>query len=90
MSTEFKTAVCSDYESLLVSCQIALETWRKRREEIARLGPTRKEEGDQLLRLQADYAKKYSRLKKHQDTCELCCFVSKIGKQNFASISMLQ
>jgi hypothetical protein len=90
MSAEFKTAVCTDYESLLVACQIALKAWRERREEIARLGPRRKEEGEQLLRLQADYAKKYSRLKRHQDTCETCCFVSKIGKQNFSSISMLQ
>jgi hypothetical protein len=90
MSVEFETAVCTDYENLLVECQLALDTWRKRREEIARLGATGKEEGDQLLRLQADYAKKYSRLKKHQYTCELCSFVSKIGKQNSASISMLQ
>ena len=61
----FKTAVCTEYESLLIACQKALETWRKRREEITRLGSNRKEAADELLRLQADYAKGYSLLKKH-------------------------
>ena len=71
----FKTAVCTDYESLLLACRKALETWRKQREEISRLGSPSKEKTDELLRLQADYAKGYSRLKKHQETCELCRFV---------------
>lgn len=85
----FKTAVCTDYERLLIACQEALESWRTRRAEITRLGSSRKEKTDELLRLQADYAKGYSRLKKHQDNCELCRFVSEIGRHSFASISML-
>jgi outer membrane protein TolC len=85
----FRTAVCADYESLLIACQKALETLRERREEITKLGSSRKEQADELLRLQADYAKAYSRLKKHQDNCELCRFVSEIGKTNSASISKL-
>jgi predicted secreted protein len=91
MSAEFsfETAVCTDYETLLLACQKALEAWRKRREEITGLESSSKEKADELLRLQADYAKGYSRLKKHQDTCELCRFVSEIGRRNFASISML-
>jgi hypothetical protein len=87
--SSFKTAVCTDYESLLSACQRALETWSKRREEITSRGSSTKEEGDELLRLQASYAKGYWRLKKHQDTCEICRFVSEIGRSNFASISML-
>lgn len=91
MSTElsFKTAVCTNYENLLLACQMALETWRRRREEIVARESMGKDEANELLRLQAAYAKGYSRLKKHQDTCELCRFVSKVGKDNFASISML-
>jgi transcriptional antiterminator Rof (Rho-off) len=91
MSTElsFKTAVCTDYENLLLACQMALETWRKLREEVVTRESMSKDEANELLRLQAAYAKGYSRLKKHQDTCELCRFVSKVGKDNFASISTL-
>ena len=86
----FKTAVCTDYENLLIACQKALETWRKRREEVAKFGSNGKEASDELLRLQADYAKAYSRLEKHQDKCELCYFVSEIGRRNAESIPMLQ
>lgn len=90
MSTEsFRTAVCTNYENLLLACQMALETWRKRREEVATRESMIKDETNELLRLQAAYAKRYSRLKKHQDTCEICRFVSNVGKDNSASISML-
>jgi len=86
----FKTAVCTEYESLLIACQKALVTWRKRREEINRPRSSTRQATDELLRLQADYAKAYSRLEKHQDKCELYRFVSEIGNCNSESISMLQ
>jgi len=92
MSAEFsfKTAVCTEYESLLIACQKALETWRKRREEITRLRSSKREATDELLRVQADYAKAYSRLEEHQAKCELCRFVSEIGNRNSESIPLLQ
>ena len=86
----FKTAVCTEYESLLIACQKALETWRKRREEITRLRSSKREATDELLRVQADYAKAYSRLEEHQDKCELCRFVSEIGNRNSEIIPTLQ
>jgi predicted secreted protein len=87
--SSFKTAVCTDYENLLLACQRALEIWRKRREEVAARESTGKDEADELLRLQAAYAKGYSRLKRHQDTCGICRFVSNVCKDNLASSSML-
>jgi predicted Zn-ribbon and HTH transcriptional regulator len=86
----FKTAVCTEYESLLIACQTALETWREGREEIAKLRSSTKEASDELLRLQANYAKAYSRLEKHPDKCELCGFVTEIGRRHAESIPMLQ
>jgi hypothetical protein len=83
----FKTAVCTEYERLLFVCQKTLEIWRNRREEVAHSDLHGKEAAAELLRLQADYAKAYSRLEKHEDNCELCRFVSKIGGRNYASIS---
>jgi len=90
MKTElsFKTAICNEYENLLFACQKALENWRTRREEIASLGFASKKTSDELLRLQADYARAYSRLESHEEHCELCRFVSKIGGRNYSSISV--
>ena len=83
----FKTAVCIEYENLLTACQESLVAWKSRRDEISRLRSNRKAVADELLRLQADYAKAYSHLKKHQDDCELCQFVSKLSGRNRSSIS---
>ena len=83
----FKTAVCTEYERLLIVCQKALDNWRSRREEISASCMSGKETADELLRLQADYAKAHSRVEKHEEGCELCRFVSKIGGRNNAAIS---
>jgi hypothetical protein len=83
----FRTAVCAEHERLRTVCQDALEKWRARREEISAAGLSGKQIADELLRLQADYAKAYSRLEKHEGNCELCRFVSKIGGRDYAGIS---
>jgi len=84
----YKTAFCSSYERLLCVCVQSLDAWRNLREEIANSGLRSKEAGDELMRLQADYAKAYSRLEKHKDNCELCSFVAKISGRNEASLSV--
>jgi hypothetical protein len=83
----YKTAFCSEYERLLCACVQSLNTWRNRREAIANSVLRSKEVGDELMHLQADYAKAYLRLEKHKDNCELCHFVSKISGRNNASLS---
>ena|SRR5664279_2720557 len=83
----YKTAFCTDYERLLCASVDALNRWRERREQISSSCITGKEVGDELMRLQADYAKAYSRLEKHKDYCELCRFVSKIAGRSDASVS---
>jgi hypothetical protein len=84
----YKTAFCSTYERLLYACAQSLDAWRNLREAIANSGLRSKEAGDELIRLQAGYAKAYSRLEKHRDNCELCRFVSKISGRNEASLSV--
>ena len=84
----YKTAFCSTYERLLCACAQSLDMWRDLREEIASSGSESKEEGDELIRLQANYARAYSRLEKHRSTCELCRFVSKISGRAEASLSV--
>src|SRR5260221_2242212 len=64
----YKTAFCSNYERLLCVCVQSLNAWRNLREEIANSDLRSKEAGDDLMRLQADYARAYSRLEKHKTT----------------------
>lgn len=76
MSEELKlrTAACSDYERLLEECKDALFAWKIRREEICRSGQRGKLTGDELQRLQAEYARAYNRLERHVKSCEECRF----------------
>jgi hypothetical protein len=80
-----KTAVCKEYERLLIFSQKALESWRNRREEFTRFGLRDRTVADELLRLQADYAKAYSRLVLHEGDCDICSFFPKIKARNYAS-----
>ena len=76
----FQTAICSDYEKLLIECQRALYRWKERREELARFGPQGKRTGDELQRLQADYARAYNRLERHSKSCGVCRFTAELSK----------
>jgi len=67
-------AICSDYERLLKESQRGLVAWRERSEEILRFGLHGKSFGDELQKLQADYATAYHRLEQHGKTCILCQF----------------
>ena len=89
MNTEhsFNTAVCDEYERLLFLCEFAMESWKNRREEISNAGLQGKEVASELLRLQADYAKAYANLQRHEDTCGICRLVSKIGGRNYSRMS---
>jgi hypothetical protein len=71
-----RTAACSDYERLLSESTDALYTWKNRREQIARLGLEGKRTGDELQRLQAEYARAYNRLERHAKSCATCQFAT--------------
>jgi hypothetical protein len=89
MSTElsFKTAICTEYEGLLFDCQKALEAWRNRQDEISAFGLQNRKTADELIGLQAEYARSYSRLERHAHNCELCNFVTKTGGANYIAVS---
>ena len=67
-------AICSDYERLLKESQRGLVAWRERSEEVSRFGLKGKRIGDELQKLQADYATAYHRLEQHGKICILCQF----------------
>jgi hypothetical protein len=89
-SDHFKTAICTDYEKLLFACQRALEILAHRRQQIAAFGFAGKNIGDELLCLEAAYARAYAHLESHDENCRLCRFVSKLGHRNFSSSSLAE
>jgi hypothetical protein len=77
-----KTAVCSEYQRLLEESQRALEIWNEQRAENCESRLSKKEEGDELLRLQARFARPYAVLQRHSQDCLLCQLVSRIEGSN--------
>jgi hypothetical protein len=78
MQRSITTMVCGEYQQLLEQSTHARDIWDLRRAEICRSRLVGKQSGEELLRLQANYARAYQRLRKHVDTC-LRCRVSKIA-----------
>jgi hypothetical protein len=74
-------AICPGYERLLRNSQRGLVAWRERSEEVSRFGLTGKSVGDELQKLQADYATAYHRLEQHGKTCILCQFTIGLTEQ---------
>ncbi len=70
-----ETAVCSEHQRLLAECSRALEIWNEHRAEFSRSYPITKEAGDELLRLQANYARAYTVLQRHEHKCSFCQLV---------------
>ena len=81
MSTQFsvETAVCTEHERLFEECQRALDIWNEHRAEFCRSRPTGREAGDELLRLQVNYARAYTILQRHSHSCRLCQLASRIA-----------
>ena len=73
-----KTLVCREYQRLLEESQFALETWNEHRAENCRSHLIGKEAGDELLRLQARFARAYTVLQNHVHNCRRCQLVARI------------
>jgi hypothetical protein len=66
------TTVCNEYQRLLGESQGALEIWEEHRAEFCQFRFIGREAGDELLRLQAKYARAYALLQNHERNCSLC------------------
>jgi hypothetical protein len=71
--------LCKEYQALLEEADRARKRWDQRRSEICRVHLVGKETGDELLRLQANYARAYTLLRTHMHTCFRCRIVSRIA-----------
>jgi hypothetical protein len=72
------TSICSEHPGLLEESQGALKIWNEYRPEFCQFRFIRREAGDELLRLQAKYARAYTLLSNHEYNCSLCQLVSRI------------
>lgn len=72
-------AICSEHQRLLAECERALEIWNEHRALFCKCFPITKQAGDELLRLQANYARAYTVLTRHEHNCSFCQFVSRAG-----------
>jgi hypothetical protein len=73
-----KTALCGEYQRLLEECQCNLEIWNQRRAEISDSRVIKTADGDELLRLQANFARAYALLQHHSVECELCELIAQL------------
>jgi hypothetical protein len=72
------TSICSEYQRLLQESRRALEIWNEHRAEFCQFRFIGREAGDELLRLQAKYARAYTVLQNHERNCSLCQLGSRI------------
>ena len=72
------TMVCSEYQKLLEGSQRSLEIWNERRAEVLHSRLITMEDGDELVGLQAKFARAYIVLQNHVHNCMLCQSVTRI------------
>jgi hypothetical protein len=65
-------ATCETHQGLLDECNAARNEWNARRAEISKLGLRGKKIDNELMRLQAKFAKSYAMVRSHLRGCECC------------------
>ena len=70
---------CSEYQKLLENSAATRFAWRKLQAEMCWTRLVPKEIADELLRLQAKYARAYTLLQKHVHACGQCEPLSRIA-----------
>jgi hypothetical protein len=73
-----KVGICNKYQTLLEECERAWSSWKERRGETSQSRSVGKEAGDELVCLQAKYARAYTFLQNHAPNCSLCQLVARI------------
>ena len=78
-----KSGVCENYQTILEECGKALATWDGYRTRVTQSGRAGKEEGNEIFRLQAKYARAYAALQNHLHDCVLCRLIARFeGSQS--------
>ncbi len=75
-------SVCTQQQMLRAECQSALEVWNGHSAEFSQFRSIGRKAGDELLRLQAKYARAYTVLQNHERNCSLCRLASRMGTRD--------
>jgi hypothetical protein len=67
-----EATVCTEHQRLLEECQEALLIWNEHRTEFCQFRFIGRAAGDELLRLQAKYARACTLLQNHERNCSVC------------------
>jgi len=71
-------AACTEQQRLLEECEKALGTLHEHRAEFCEFRFVERKAGEELLRLQAKYARAYTVLQNHERNCSVCQPASKV------------
>jgi hypothetical protein len=71
-ATLFGLSECETHQGLRDECSTARDEWNTRRAEISKLGLRGKKIDNELMRLQARFAKSYAMVRSHLRGCECC------------------
>src|SRR5580704_2193744 len=77
----FKTAVCTEYECLLLLSKAAFDDFRIKHEKLSAVERSIPRGETELRRLREEYERAYARLVKHFDSCEICQSMSDLSTQ---------
>lgn len=64
--------LCGEHQRLFEECEKALKIWDEHRAEFCEFRFVSREAGDELLSLQARYARAYTVLQTHKRNCAVC------------------
>ena len=84
-----KSGICESYQTLLEECGNALSTWDGYRARVTQSGPAGKEEGNEIFRLQAKYARAYAALQNHLQDCVLCRLIARFEGSQLSDATTL-
>jgi len=89
MATAFapQVGICPEYQRLLHACQEALAKWQQLRTFAERDSFAELRARKDLQRLKGEYARAYFALESHEQFCQACQYVAKVGGLDFESMS---
>jgi hypothetical protein len=82
-----RLAVCPEYQRLLYTCQRSLAAWQQQRTRAERDPMAGHRHRVQLKRLQEQYSCACSMLESHEQRCQTCQYISKVGGLDFESMA---
>jgi hypothetical protein len=86
-ATAPRLIVCTEYQRLLQSCQQSLTALQQQRTLLQRRSIHAQPLREEVSRLQFEYERAYAVLEHHQQYCQECQYIAKVGGLDFETMS---